>query len=90
MLDTAHLYIGEKEFFEALDHFVNHRSNRIKVTHLCDSTEVKDGLGFGEGGMDMEQTCKMIAASNYDGVVVLEVMPDEQEEALKKWRSYTG
>jgi hypothetical protein len=26
---------------------------------------------------------------NYDGILVLEVMPDEQEDALEMWRGVT-
>lgn len=89
VLDTAHLFIGEREFGIALNHFVNHRDDRIGVIHLCDSTATDDGLGFGEGDMDMEKTCKMISRSSYEGVVVLEVMPEYQEEALEKWKKYT-
>lgn len=89
VLDTAHLYMAEKDFLDALEHFTNHRDDRIKVIHVADSTKIKDGLGFGKGEMNMEQTCKMIADSNYDGIVVLEVMPEYQEEALEKWRKWT-
>jgi hypothetical protein len=38
--------------------------------------------------MDMRKTCRMISDSNYEGIVVLEVMPEHQKEALEKWRKY--
>lgn len=88
VLDTAHLFIGEEDFVEALKHFLNDLTDQIQLIHLCDSTHTKDGLGFGEGDMDMERTCKIIVESDYDGIVVLEVMPEQQENALRKWKSF--
>jgi sugar phosphate isomerase/epimerase len=90
VLDTAHLFIGERNFMDALNHFVNHRSNKIEVLHLCDSTVTEDGLPFGEGSMDMKKTCKLVSESKYDGIVVLEVMPEYQAGALEKWRKWTS
>ena len=90
VLDTAHLFIGEEDFVHALKHFVNHRSDQIQVIHLCDSTYTTDGLGFGEGDIDMEEISKIILNSNYDEILVLEVMPEHQRDALEKiqkWRS---
>lgn len=90
VLDTAHLFIGEEDFDHALKHFVNHRADQIEVIHLCDSTYTVEGLGFGEGDIDMEKISKIIFESNYEGIVVLEVMPEYQKDALEKiekWRS---
>jgi len=52
--------------------------DQISLIHLCDSSDIKDGLGFGEGIMDMKAVCKVIDNSDFDGIVVLEVMPDYQ------------
>lgn len=90
VLDTAHLYIAEKDFSTALEQFLDNHSDMIGVVHVCDSTKLEDGLGFGEGEIDMERTCKAIAGSDYDGPVVLEVMPEGQTEALEKWRDWTS
>lgn len=88
VLDTSHLFISEEDFLSSLRHFLNHRNDRIKVVHLCDSTLTKDGLGFGEGEMNMKKTSKELFKSDYDGIVVLEVMPEHQEDALEKVNSW--
>lgn len=90
VLDTAHLYMGEEDFQSALEYFVNKQADRIEVVHLCDSTKTDDGLAFGKGEIDMEKACKTISNSAFDGIIVLEVMPEYQEEALSKWKEYTS
>lgn len=89
VLDTAHLFIAEEDFQFALEYFINEQAERIEVLHLCDSTTTEDGLKFGEGEIDMENTCQKISDSDFDGILVLEVMPSNQEDALQKWKSYT-
>lgn len=89
VLDTAHFYLGDHTSKD-LKNFLDHNVESINVIHLCDSSSVKDGLGFGEGTMDMEEVCHVIDNSAFDGTLVLEVMPDRQEEALRKWKSYTS
>lgn len=89
VLDTAHLFIGEEDFVSALKHFVNHRASKIQVIHLCDSTYTQDGLGFGEGDIDMKKTSRIISKSKYDGILVLEVMPEHQKDALEKFTEWT-
>lgn len=89
VLDTAHLYIAEKDFQSSLEKLLTERHRQIKVIHLCDSSKTNDGLPFGEGDIDMGKTCKKINDSSFDGIVVLEVMPEYQETALEKWREFT-
>lgn len=87
VLDTAHLYMTSgKNFQENLDYLLTNHSDQISVIHVCDSSMKKDGLGFGKGDMNMEKTVQTIK-NKYDGVVTLEVMPEYQENALKKWDS---
>jgi len=89
VLDTAHFYLGDHSPKD-LEKFLERNIDQINVIHLCDSSNTEDGLGFGEGVMDMEEICQIIYNSDFDGIIVLEVMPDYQEDALRKWNSYTS
>lgn len=88
VLDTAHLYMGEKNYVEKTEHFLNEYSSQINLVHLCDSTRTEDGLGFGKGEMDMEKLSRKITESKFDGILVLEVMPEHQKEAKEKFEKY--
>ncbi|MDY6770839.1 MAG: TIM barrel protein [Candidatus Nanohaloarchaea archaeon] len=77
VLDAAHLYIASKDFEEDFAALLEHAAH----VHLCDATLLEDGLGFGEGGMDVERMIEQVLDSSYDGDVVLEVMPEHQEKA---------
>ncbi len=77
VVDVAHLYIASDRFFEDLAALLEYATH----LHLCDSTSIEDGLGFGEGEMDIERTIETVLASSFDGDTVLEVMPDHQDDA---------
>ncbi len=81
VLDTAHLYTAEADYLGALSHLLSEYGDRIPVVHCCDGTKYEDGLAFGEGTMEMEAVISLLRDA-YDGIVVLEVMPDEQADAL--------
>jgi sugar phosphate isomerase/epimerase len=87
VLDTAHFYLGDHTTSE-MKQFLEQNIDQISLIHLCDSSDIKDGLGFGEGIMDMKAVCKVIDNSDFDGIVVLEVMPDYQKDAFQKWKNY--
>lgn len=89
VLDTAHLFMATENYLQAIRELLDEHPEQIKLIHLCDSTRRKDGLPFGEGEMDMEKLCKVIDESEFDGELVLEVMPEDQEDALDKWNRYT-
>lgn len=89
VLDTAHFFMSTENFQEEFRSVLQKWSDQIGLIHLCDSTELEDGLGFGEGQMDMQETIRKLEASEFDGIVVLEVMPGDQKDALEKWRSVT-
>lgn len=89
VLDTAHFYLGDHNYTD-LDSFLRRHLEQINVIHLCDSSGSQDGLAFGEGEMEMQETCQVICDSGFNGILVLEVMPEDQRDALEKWKSYTG
>ncbi|MFB6144536.1 MAG: sugar phosphate isomerase/epimerase family protein [Candidatus Nanohaloarchaea archaeon] len=86
-LDTAHLYMAEEDYIDRLEDLLD---DDTALIHLCDAIKTEDGLGFDQGEMDMEAVCKAIDGSGFDGILVLEVMPECQEEAREKWEKYTG
>jgi sugar phosphate isomerase/epimerase len=88
-LDTAHLFMAEENYLEELESLLDSYTERVGVIHLCDANPTEDGLGFGEGDMDMERVCQVIDGSGFDGVLVFEVMPGHQESALERWKEYT-
>ena len=85
VLDTAHLYTAEEAYCSILEDLLAEHGDSIPVVHCCDGTKIADGLAFGTGTMDMERVIVDLQ-QNYDGIVVLEVMPDEQADALEMWR----
>lgn len=76
-LDTAHLFIASDTFYTDMELLVE----RAAHIHLCDSTTTVDGLPFGEGNIDMERVVHIIQKSTFDGSVVMEVMPEHQQDA---------
>lgn len=87
VLDTAHLYASEPDYLTVIDDLLVEHGDDIPLVHLVDGTRTNDGFQFGEGTMDMEAVSQLIK-KKFDGIVVLEVMPDEQAEALRKFQSY--
>ncbi|MFC7251314.1 sugar phosphate isomerase/epimerase family protein [Halomicroarcula sp. GCM10025324] len=77
VLDTAHLYAAEAAYLESLEHLLTTYGDRISVAHLTDGTRTTDGLTIGRGDIDLETTVDLLERQ-YDGLVVLEVMPDDQ------------
>lgn len=88
VLDTAHLYIAEENYLSHVERLLDDHPDQVPLIHLSDSTRTEDGLGFGKGEMDMERLCRMIDSS-FDGILVLEVMPWDQQDALERWNEYT-
>ncbi len=81
VLDTAHFYTAEANFFPLLESLLTEHGDSIPVVHCCDGTKTTDGLAFGTGTMEMKRLISLLDDC-YDGIVVLEVMPDEQADAL--------
>jgi sugar phosphate isomerase/epimerase len=91
VLDTAHFYMAEPEsYIEGIETMLDKYGDSIDLIHLCDSTTTDDGLEFESGEMDMEAVSKTIAGSGFDGILVLEVMPQFQEDARERWGQYTA
>ncbi|MFC6864854.1 sugar phosphate isomerase/epimerase family protein [Halomicroarcula sp. GCM10025817] len=82
VLDTAHLYAAEADYLEALERLLRTYGDRIPVVHLTDGTRTQDGLAIGRGDIDLETTVQLLER-HYDGIVVLEVMPDDQLEGRR-------
>lgn len=82
VLDTAHLFMGEEGFYEEIEYILDSYVDQIDLIHLCDSTKTEDGLAFGDGEIDIHRTAEIIEKSEFEGLLVLEVMPRDQEEAL--------
>ncbi|WP_135304060.1 sugar phosphate isomerase/epimerase family protein [Haloarcula amylovorans] len=82
VLDTAHLYLSESNYEEALTVLLRDHGDRIPLIHFNDATRTEDGLAFGDGEMDLERTAHLLS-ERYDGPVVLEVMPDAQADARR-------
>ena len=80
-LDTAHFYTAEEDFFPQLERLLTEHGDEIPVVHCCDGTKTTDGLEFGTGTIEMERLISLLDDC-YDGIVVLEVMPHEQADAL--------
>lgn len=90
VLDTAHIYCATEDYLETTEGLLEDYSDRTGVVHLCDSLRDEDGLAFDHGEMDIEATYQVIADSDYEGPVTLEVDGEYQEDALEKvmdWRS---
>jgi len=84
VLDTAHLFTAERSFLDELEHLLRGHADRIRVVHLCDSTYREDGLAFGRGNIDLRSTIRLIRET-FDGVLILEVMPEHQSDARQQF-----
>ena len=88
VIDTAHYFMATPEnYLDEIRQLLNRYSDRINLIHLCDSKTTEDGLAFGDGEMDMKKVSDMIY-ENFDGILVLEVMPEHQEDAREKLQKY--
>jgi sugar phosphate isomerase/epimerase len=87
VLDTAHLYMAESDYLSVTEGLLREFGDQIRVVHLCDSSLREDGLGFGDGSMDM-RTLSELLERYFEGILVLEVMPDRQRKARERLRSY--
>ncbi len=88
VLDVAHLFMAEEDYIERTEYLLENYPSQIQVIHLCDSSLNLDGLEFGKGEMGMRKISETVY-NKFSGSVVLEVMPEEQEDALNKWKMYT-
>jgi|AntRauMinimDraft_4_1070384.scaffolds.fasta_scaffold01146_6 sugar phosphate isomerase/epimerase len=83
VLDTAHLHIAEENYLPFIESILTqYDSNMIPTIHLADGTRKNDGIGFGEGTVDLENILKIIDNCDYNGSVVLEAPVDAQPDAL--------
>ena len=87
VLDTAHLYMAEQNHVEVTERLLTEYGKRINVVHLCDSTLTDDGLAFEAGTMEMPAVARVLKRK-FEGVLVLEVMPDEQAAARRRLNGY--
>ena len=87
VLDTAHLYTAEASYLDALEALLTGYGEQISVVHLNDATLVEDGLAIGAGEVDLQETTRLLDRQ-FEGSVVLEVMPDEQASALDAVRNW--
>lgn len=87
ILDTAHLFLGESKFLREFERILREHGDRIPVVHLNDATVHEDGLPFGEGEMTLRPVVARLV-DQFEGTVVLEVMPNYQREALLRTRSW--
>lgn len=81
VLDIAHLYMAEEDYLTSIEYLLTKYPDQIGLVHLCDSTPVQDGLKFGAGNIDLDVTSQLLGRY-FDGTVVLEVMPADQQSAL--------
>ena len=65
-----------------LEELLQTYGDQIELVHVCDSTPTQDGLAFGEGDIDLVATARLLDRQ-FEGTVVLEVMPDHQRAALE-------
>ena len=87
VLDTAHLYMAERNYLEAAERLLTEYGDQIRVVHLCDSTLTDDGLAFGEGTVDLPALTRLLKRK-FEGLLVLEVMPEAQAAARQRLNSY--
>ncbi|MFB6224713.1 MAG: sugar phosphate isomerase/epimerase family protein [Haloarcula sp.] len=80
VLDTAHLFIAEPAYLDALSSLLRKYGDQINVVHFTDGTLLDDGLAFGDGDIPLERTADILD-THFEGAVVLEVMPDDQADA---------
>ncbi len=88
VFDTAHFFIAHPHAYDMMGTLLDDYGKNIPVIHLNDATLLEDGLAFGDGAMDMGRVIAEIMDSTFDGILVLEVMPEHQEAARKQVERY--
>lgn len=84
-LDFAHLYRNNPELFqERLAQVFNDSHEYMGHLHLCDASSEQDHLQIGDDEMPIS-LIKEYIKTKYDKMLTLELMPDEQEEALSRY-----
>jgi sugar phosphate isomerase/epimerase len=81
VVDTAHLFMADSACRAELARLLDEYGSQIRLVHLNDATRYEDGLPFGDGEVDMRGVTRLLKR-RFDGIVVLEVMPADQREAL--------
>jgi len=84
-LDIAHLYMAEQQYLDALENVLRTYNDQIPAVHLCDGTKQEDGLPFGHGDIDITAVGQLLADTDFDGIVTLEMMPQHQEAAYDRF-----
>lgn len=86
VLDTAHLYATTARYYETLERLLSEYGSQLSVVHLTDGTTTADGLAIGAGEIDLRATTELLDRQ-FEGTVVLEVMPADQRAG---WRRILG
>lgn len=88
-LDIAHLHrsVGADRYRNAIEELIVEHGDDIPIVHFTDATADADNLPLGAGDLDLEWTGQLLK-DQYQGVIVLEVMPEHQSAAFQKFRSY--
>ena len=87
VFDTAHIYVAHpSNYKEKTREFSDHP--QTELIHFNDAVPQQDGLTFTEGDMDAQETYEIIAESDFDGTMILELMPTDQKAALEKVKNW--
>lgn len=86
-LDTAHFYMGAKNFANELDLLLENYADKIRIVHLADAIKTKDGLAIGDGDIEFGTLCTKLASSGMNGIITIEVPVEKQ---LESWQKVAG
>lgn len=87
VFDTAHIFVATPSSYkEKTEEYANHP--QTELIHFNDAVPQQDGKTFSEGDMDTQEIYGIIAESDFEGSVILEFMPEDQEEALDKVKEW--
>lgn len=87
VFDTAHIFVATPSSYkEKTEEYANHM--QTELIHFNDAVPQQDGKPFSEGDMEAQEIYEIIAESDFDGSVILEFMPEDQEEALEKVKEW--
>jgi sugar phosphate isomerase/epimerase len=90
VFDVAHVYTGQpSEFLDVADSLLTNYSQQISLIHLCDGTDLEDGLPLTEGEIPLEEFWSLVM-TKYHGPVTIEVPPDSQLDGLEFVRDLSG
>ena len=83
VIDTAHLYMSEKNYLSFIEMALQKYQSLIPAMHLAEGHRTQDGLPFGQGSVNLKRILELLVKYDYSNPITLETSQETQPDALK-------